>query len=74
MKEAADQDAAVCYLNWLNSPEALKALADVELKANDDTPPPGKVPANAVIAEAATTEEIETLNAAAKFYAKKLEQ
>jgi ABC-type Fe3+ transport system substrate-binding protein len=72
LDKAADKDAAVCYVHWLNSPDGLKALADVEFKANDDLPPAG-MPAGAVIAEAVTEEELQLYGDASAYYADKLE-
>ncbi len=72
LAKAADPDAAICYINWVNSPDGLKALADVEFKANDDLPPEG-IPAGAVIAEAVTEEELELYAEASRYYAGKLE-
>lgn len=72
LDKAEDQDAAVCYINWLNSPGGLKALADVEFKANDDIPPAG-IPDGAVLAEAVTEEELALYAEASRYYAGKLE-
>jgi ABC-type Fe3+ transport system substrate-binding protein len=72
LEKATDKDAAVCYLNWVNSADGLKALADIEFKANDDTPAAG-TPAGAVIAEAANEEQLQLYAEASRYYAGKLE-
>ena len=72
LNAAADKDAAVCYLNWLNGPAGLKMLAEVEKKANDDAPTAG-LPAGAVIAEAANTDELSVYAEAAQFASQALE-
>ena len=68
----ANQDAAICYLNWAVSPEGTEALFDVTTKANDDSPRDG-APEGAVIASIDSAEDIVLLNEGATFYAEALQ-
>lgn len=72
LDKAADKDAAICYLNWLNSPEGLEVLAKVEFKTNSDIPVKG-LPAGAVIAEAVSGEELALYAEASRYYSGALE-
>jgi ABC-type Fe3+ transport system substrate-binding protein len=72
LDQATDKDAAICYINWLNSPEGLDILAEIEFKANDDVPAQG-VPAGAVVAEAADGDDLALYAEASSYYASKLE-
>ncbi len=68
LDSARNPDAAICYINWLNSPEGLKILGEAELRGNTDLPP-GGLSAGASLAAADTVESLKILAEAAKFVA-----